>query len=137
MGYFDEARSRARRRRSPWNLLLIPAFIAAWVLLWYASARVLGNVARRLDPGSSFVLLPDGSAGLLMALGLLFACLPVAMIVGNLLVAALPRARGALDDEARGVPGTDFVSANRGLLTAMAIMTPAGLLVALVGLVIA
>ena len=137
MGYADEARNRAKRRRSAWNLLLIPAVMAPWALLWYASARLLGGVARRLRPGLIFVLLPDSGAGLLMAIGLLFAWLPVAMVCRNLLAAALPEARRVLDDEARGVPGVDFVSANRGLLRATAIMTPIGLLIALVGLTIA
>jgi len=72
-----------------------------------------------------------------MGVGLLFAWLPVAMVLGNLLVAAIPAVRRALDNEARGVPGTDFASANRGLMKAVAFITPAGLLIAVVGVVVA
>ena len=136
MSYFDEARARAKRRRSPWNLLLIPAFFAPWALLWYASARVLRGVARHSHPELNFVLLPDSAGGILMAIGLLFAWFPIAMVVANLLVTAIPTARRALDNEARGVPGTDLVSANRGLLKAAAFMTPAGWLIAVVGVVV-
>src|SRR2546428_494591 len=110
MGYFEEARRRAKRRRNPLNLLLIPTVVAPWALIWYASARLLGHVARRFHPELNFVLLPDSGGGVLMGLGLLFAWLPVAMVLGNLLVAAIPAVRRALDNEARGVPGTDFAS---------------------------
>ena len=133
MGYIDKAQERARRRRSPWNLLLVPAVIAPWSLLWFTSASMIAHVARRLRPELNFVLIPDTSGGILIALGLFFAWLPVAMILANLMIAVVPAAKRTLDDEARGVPGTDFVSANRRLLKAMAVMTPLGLLVALLG----
>src|SRR5262249_52849782 len=129
-------RRRAKRRRSPWNLLLIPAVVGPWALMWYASARLLGSITRRLHPGLSFALLPDSGGGVLMALGLFFAWLPVAMVVGNLLVAAMPPARRTLDCEARAIPGTDLVAANRGLLKAAAFVTLVGLLVAAVGVMV-
>jgi|SRR4026209_2274583 hypothetical protein len=136
MGYIHEARIRALRRRSPWNLLLIPAVIAPWALLWYMSAVVIGQVVRSLHSELNFVLIPDSRGGILIAIGLLFAWLPVAMILGNLTVVMIPTAKRTLDDEAREVPGTDYVSANRGLLKVMAVMTPIGLLIAFLGVVL-
>ena len=137
MGYFKEARARAQRRRSPWNLLLIPAVLGTWLLTWLSSAWALGKLLRLARPGLEFVFLPDSGGGILMVLGLLAAWLPLAMIVGNLLVAAVPPARRALDLEASTVPGTDFSSANKDLLKVAIFLTPAGLVVALLGALVA
>jgi len=63
--------------------------------------------------------------------------LPVAMILANVFVAVIPQAKRAFDDEAHGIPGSDFFSSNRGLLKVTAIMTPLGLLIAFIGLVVA
>jgi hypothetical protein len=100
------------------------------------SAVVIGQVVRSLHSELNFVLLPDSRGGILIAIGLLFAWLPVAMILGNLTVVVIPTAKQTLDDEAREVPGTDSVSANRGLLKVMAVMTPIGLLIAFLGVVL-
>jgi hypothetical protein len=137
MGYFEEARKRASRRRSAWNLLLIPVVFGIWLAIWYVCVRAVGQLLRQTHPGFQFVLLPDSGAGTVIGLGLLFAWLPVAMLISNLLVAAVAPARHALDREAQAVPGTDLVSANRGLMRVALVMTPAGLIVALVGILVA
>src|SRR5262249_46360483 len=127
MGYFEEARKRASRRRSAWNLLLIPAVLGTWAAMWYASVQAVGQLLRYTRPGLHFVLLPDSGAGTLIGLGLLFAWLPLAMVVSNILVATVAPARRTLDREAQAVPGTDLVSANTRLLKVMLVITPMGL----------
>jgi len=134
MGYLEEARKRASRRKSAWNLLLIPVVLGTWAVMWYASVRAVGQLLRHTHPGLRFVLLPDSGGGTLIALGLLFAWLPLAMVVGNILVATIAPARRTLDREAQTVPGTDLVSANRGLLNVMLVVTPMGLLLAILGI---
>ena len=135
--YFEDARIRAKRRRSGWNLLLIPAVVGPWMALWYGGAMAFGQLVRRLRPELRFVLLPDGFGGIFIAIGLFVAASPIAMILGNLLIAAIPAARRVLEGEAMTVPGTDLASANRKLRQAARFITPAGLLLALLGLVIA
>jgi hypothetical protein len=134
MGYLEEARKRATRRKSPWNLLLIPAVFGTWLVMWYASIQAVGRLLRYTRPGLRFIFLPDSGGGTLIGLGLLFAWLPVAMIISNILVAAVAPARHALDREAQAVPGTDLASANRRLLKAMLVMTPIGLLLVFIGI---
>ena len=129
MTYHDEARARAKRRKSAWNLLLIPAILVAWFLLTWLSWVGLGTLYRSLHPGRAFVILPEGVAGIVMAVGPLLAWIAPAMIMGNLLVAAVAPARRALDEEARSVPGSDLSSANRSLLKMSLVVTPASLLV--------
>lgn len=134
MSFMDEARARARRRRTRWNLLLIPAVAIPWLAAWWFSISALGRVYRLMHPSASFSVLPDTIGGTFMVIGPLIAWLPVAMVVGNLLVHAVPAARRSLDREATTVPGTDFGSSNRGLLRASAVLVPVGLAVGLLGL---
>jgi len=58
--YAQEARARAARRRSPWNLLLVPLVLAFWLLPAYGTARVLGTLYAAGHPDARFLLLPDG-----------------------------------------------------------------------------
>jgi len=134
MGYLDEARKRASRRKSAWNLLLIPAVSGTWLVMWYASVQVVGQLLRFTRPGLNFVLLPDSGAGTLIGVGLLFAWLPLAMIIGNFLVATVTPARRTLNREAQAVPGTDLASATRDLLKVILVITPTGLLLVILGI---
>ena len=137
MGYITEARARAGRRRSGWNLLLIPSYIVPWFLLVFGSLVVLGRLYAvlhdRTDVGA---LLPDTRGSILIAVGVLFMWMGPSMILANQLVSVVRPARRALDLEAATVPGTDRASANRGLLKMTLLVTPVGLMVALVGLLI-
>jgi hypothetical protein len=72
-----------------------------------------------------------------MAVGSLFAWLGPSMIGANLLVATIPPARRALDREALSISGGDRAAANRSLLRLSCYLTPAGAVVALLGLVVA
>ena len=135
MSYIDEVRARAKRRKSPWNLLLIPCVIAPWLFTSWATSIGLGRLYRLTHPGQDFIILPQTIGGILMAVAPLFAWLGPSMVIGNLLVATIPAARRVLDAEAAPFPGTDRRSANRDLLRVSKFMTPAGLLVALIGAV--
>jgi len=113
---------------------LIPAAIVPWFAGWWLSASVWGYIYRLMHPRASFIVLPDTIGGVLIAVGLLFALCPVAMMTGNILVHAVPAARRALDQEASAVRGTDFRSSNRGLMRLSAALIPLGMGVSCVGL---
>jgi hypothetical protein len=136
MNYISDARVRARRRKSPWNLLLIPAVFIPWLTLWWLSALLVGQFARLVHPDLEFVLLPDTRGAILIALGLLFACLGPAMIIGDLLVALVPGARRTFETEAAPFPETQLKESIWGLLKFSAFLTPVGVLVAVVGAII-
>ena len=127
MTYWDSARARATRRKSAWNLLLIPTALVPWFLGWWLSAMAFGHVYHLLHPHASFVVLPETVGGIAIAVGLLFAWCPVAMMLANLLVHAVPAARRALDREASTVRGTDFRSSNRQLVRLAAVLIPVGI----------
>ncbi len=136
MGYVTDARIRAGRRRSLWNLLLIPCYVVPWLLLILASLIGLGKLYGIIHAVAAFGLVPDTIGGIFMAVGSLFAWLGPAMILANVLVSTVPSARRALDREAAGVPGTDRAAANRSLLKVSCYLTPAGVAIALVGVLI-
>jgi hypothetical protein len=136
MGYITNARTRAGRRRSLWNLLLVPCYLIPWFVLILASLIALGRLYCRVHAASGFELVPDSVGGVLMAVGSLFAWLGPAMILANLLVATVPPARRALDREAAAIPGADRSTANRSLLMLSQYLTPIGIVVALTGVVI-
>jgi hypothetical protein len=136
MGYMTDGRSRASRRRSRWNLLLIPCYILPWLLLWFGSALVFGRLYALIHASTRVRVLPDTIGGILIAVGALFAWLGPSMIIANQLVAAVPVARRALDQEATAVPGSDRQSANRALLRMSRVLVPVGFLVALAGVLL-
>ena len=136
MGYITSARARAGRRRSRWNLLLIPCYFVTWFALVMVSFVALGALYARMHPAVPFRILPDTVGGILMAVGSLFAWLGPAMMLANVMVASVRPARRALDHEAAAVPGTDRASANRDLGRVSRILTPIGIVVALAGMFI-
>jgi hypothetical protein len=136
MSYFDEARARAERRKSPWNLLLIPAVVGPWVVVSALSAFELGKLHAFLHPGPALAILPRGLSGILIAVAPLFAWAAPSMIAGNFLVAAVTPARRTLEDESTSIPDGDLSSSNKGLLKASLLLAPAALLLALLGAVI-
>jgi len=136
MGYITDARTRAGRRRSRWNLLLIPCYALPWLLLTLGSLFALGKAYGAIHGIQVLTVLPETVGGILMALGSLFAWLGPAMIAANVLVAAFPPARRALDREALLIPGADRATANRSLLRLTGYLTPAGVAVALAGLLV-
>ena len=134
MTYWHNARVRASKRKSAWNLLLIPTALVPWLLCWWLSAKALGHVYRLMHPRASFVVLPETLGGIAIAVGLLFAWCPIAMMTANLLVHAVPAARRALDREASTARGTDFRSSNHQLMRLSAVLLPIGIGAACVGL---
>ena len=136
MGYITNDRSRATRRRSLWNLLLIPCYVIPWIVLVLASLVALGKLYAVTHAVNGIRILPDTVGGVLMGVGSLFAWLGPAMILANWLVSTVPPARRALDHEASLAAGTDRAAANRSLMKLSCSLTPAGAILALMGVFI-
>jgi hypothetical protein len=131
--FAERANARAGRRRSPWNLLLLPAAICPFAALWYVTARVLETLYTLCHNTPSSTFLPDGVAGVLMALGPLFAWFAPAMIIANCLAWLVPAARRTFEQEAAPFPGVTFRSANAGFFKIAVFMTPVGLALGTIG----
>jgi len=129
---FRGAYQRARRRRSRWNLLLIPAVLLPLVGLWGGAVMLAGLVHAYFHAGQS-LRNAHGLGPILATLSPFFAALPLAMWMGNGLVYAIAPARRALDAEAASHPGTAFVDAQAQMRRLAAWLVPAALAGALAG----
>ncbi len=114
MEYFRQARIRASRRKSRWNLLLIPACFGTLIALCAASVALLLRWHAVLHPGESF-LNSRGIGPFLTMIAPFLGWLPVAFLVGNWFVRLVSRAREALDREALGHTGASYRSSQAAL----------------------
>jgi len=124
-------RGRSSRRKSPWNLLLAPAFVA-----WFATIAI--GILRGLEAfydvppiaGSSF-------AGLMVFAGIAIATMLPAFVLANLTVWLIPGARRAMDREAADHDGASFRDSTLGLLRGSLVTVPLGLILAVAGVLLA
>ena len=114
-GYLNLARQRARRRKSPWNLLLIPFCLMGIAGTWIGIAYLLQEYRRFLVPYDAFLFSGTRIGNIFMFVAPLFPSLAIGLIVGNFLVWCVPPARTALDREATGVRGADLRSSQLAL----------------------
>jgi hypothetical protein len=117
------ARRRASRRKSPWNLLLLLQF-PLWCGVWWFMVLLGGALHFALHPQPLsqrtewMRLLLDGpitGPKALLVFAPMIPALTGAMVLGNFLVWLIPPARRALRGEARAHPGTDYGTSQRAL----------------------
>jgi hypothetical protein len=132
VSYYEDARRRAARRKSPWNLALLGTVLIFWTTISLAIGFVLNGIHQVLYPGQTLSS-HEGAGTILVAVSSLFASLVPAMLVANVVVRLLPPARRALDREASTVPGTDFVEAQHRLLRLGAFVVPVSVAVGALG----
>lgn len=82
MSYVDDAFKRARRGRSPWNLLLIPACILCIGSVWWAFVALMQFIQVRLYPAQSLSA-GSGVGPILATVAPLFAAMPIGMLLAN------------------------------------------------------
>jgi hypothetical protein len=118
----DAARSRARRRKSGWNFLLIPGVVFGTTVFWClaieGAALVLGVSWRTMLAGK-------GAPPFLIALPPVFAALIAGLITANCVVWLVPPARRALEREAAPHPGLGFGPSTRALCRVLLFLLPA------------
>jgi hypothetical protein len=128
-----EAQQRARGRRSPWNLLLIPAFVASLGLLWWLFVALLLVAHRNLYLGQDLANTPRGVGPILTTVSPLLAAIPLAMLFGNAVVWLVPPARRAMERQATLVPGTSFQTTQSCLLRGSTLLVPIALALGILG----
>jgi hypothetical protein len=140
--YIDNARRRASRRKSAWNLLLPLVMIPLWMVLWWWGVELAwwvhlhffqhgvspmsGNWMKALGRQHSLPVF-------LMILPPFLPAISGAMVIGNFLVSLIPPARRAMEGESRDFPGTDYSTAQRSLLRATAGLLGIAFVLALIG----
>ena len=135
MNYAADSQERARRRKSAWNLLLIPAVVLPFVAGWSGVVFALDVVHRWIHPGER-LFGATGIGPILTVVGVMFAMLLPALITGNLLVRKIVPAARDLNREAAAVPGTSFHDAQRSLVRMAAFAVTVGMAIAAGGTVL-
>ena len=118
--FYLNARRRARRRKSAWNILLFPLCFGGWLVCWYALFRLVWKFHTTIYPEhqlAEFWPREISMANFILSFLMVFSIAPAAMalgfMLGNVLICLIPPARRVLDAEARGYPGTSFVESMR------------------------
>jgi hypothetical protein len=138
LDFYLAARARAGRRRSPWNLILIPFGLGGWLGTWYLLFRLVWNFHHWLYPQHLFsdfwregIPFASFVPSFLMLFAPAVAALCVGLMIANCIVLLIPPARRALDAEAVGYPGTGFKEATRALFGLLKWALPIGMAVAM------
>jgi hypothetical protein len=137
--YYREARWRARRRKSAWNILLALFCFGTGLALWYALFRLVWAFHVALYPDHQFheFWRPGiGPSSFALSFLMMFAPVPGAItlgfMLGNVMASLIPPARRTLDAEAEGYPGTSFRDSMQGLGRICVWTLPTGLCIAFV-----
>jgi len=136
--YYADATHRAKRRKSPWNFLLMVLGFCALAAAWYGLFRLVWMFHVAIYPEHRFRDFWNGdisSRSLALSFLMMFSPAPAAMIIGflfaNSVVWLIRPIRRIFDAEARGYEGTSFRDSMRKLLKACAWALPIGMAVAL------
>lgn len=131
--YIDNARLRATRRKSAWNLLLIPAVTIPLGAIWLGIFKIMGLLHSHVYPEQNLHAASKGLGAVLAAVAPAFGAIPIAFLIGNCLVWLVPPARRGLDTEAQQFPSTSFVNAQKQLLKFAYIVVPISLALSVIG----
>ena len=132
MGFIEEARNRAKRRKSAWNLLLIPAVLFPLVAIWGSLLFGFESIHSAYYPGQS-LRNGSGAAVVVTTVFPLFAAIPLGMFIGNGLVWLIPAARRKIAAEANRSSAADFVASQKVLLRASVLILAVSLGFSLIG----
>jgi hypothetical protein len=140
--YFIQAFARAQRRRSLWNLALIPLVLLFWCVIWWSLFRFVWRVHEFFYPQHTGLLqefwpkgatIPTFLSSFLMVFGPAAPALGLSMLVANLIFWFIAPARQALESEALDYPCTDFTSTQKGIIQFTTAALAVGLLLGLIG----
>ena len=113
--FTDAQMARARRRKSRWNLLLIPAVSFPIIAVWVAAVLLAQQAHILLYPLQS-LRNAKGVWVIVAVMSPVLAAMPLGMLIGNLLVWQMAPARRALNREAEADSTTTYGASQRALL---------------------
>ena len=136
--WYAGARHRAQRRRSAWNLILIPLGLAGWLGAWYGLFRLVWAFHVTLYPQHSLhdfwgkgVSFSSFVPSFLMVFALMPGAICLGLILANCVAWLIAPARRTFDAEAAGYHGASFREATSTLFKLAAWTLSAGLIIAL------
>jgi hypothetical protein len=138
INWYRAAQQHAQRRKSPWNVLLIPLSLAFWLGIWYGLFRLVWAFHITLYPRhdlQNFWLEGINLSSFVFSFLMVFALMPGSICLGaalaNCTAWIIPPARQIFEEEATGYNGASFREATRALLVLSAWTVPTGLMIAM------
>ena len=138
MSYYHDAQKRAKRVKSPWNLLQLPLTIGGIAMTYWVFIQIdflIIRIIRPDHPALNSYLSEDTRE--FIEIPFFFAAMPIGMMISNIVIWLIPPLRRIQEREAIGHKGTDFKGSMRGLGVFALIVIPVGfsisILVALFG----
>lgn len=130
--YAQEAAIRAKRRKSPWNIMLAIFAVVAIGFLYCLFCTAIIYLPH--PPGTTFRQVANGHdiQMILITVPLLFPSIGWGMILANLFMWLIPPARATFDLEAVGYKGCSFRESMSGLMKFAVIATVIAVPVALI-----
>jgi len=136
-GYLGRARQRAQRRKSLWNLLLIPLGLGGIAFNFHILFHLMWGIHTTIYPAHTDKLgefwQGHSIPGLLLLMPLFLAAVPLGMLLANCIAWCLPPARKIFEREAQGVKWASFRGAMSGLAKLALIVVPICLLLSFIG----
>jgi hypothetical protein len=136
------ARSRARLRKSPWNVLLFFLIFVGFPSITYALFRGMWFVHTVFYPEHADHLAQFWGSGIgffsfvssfLLLMPLLFASIPMSMVVANCIAWYIPGARAVFEIEGKADPALSFSEAMSGLWWITQLLVPICLALSFLG----
>jgi len=140
--YIQEAHERARRRKSAWNLILIPLLIIGGVFVYILQFKILWSIHVMIYPNHAGHLSEFWGGGLLfsvfissflLAMPIMISSIVLGMIIANLLAWCIIPIRRIFDKEAQGIKGTSFLESMEALGKIAAYLVPICFVLGLIG----
>ena len=136
-GYYGNARRRAGRRKSLWNVAILPFALTAWAAVWYALFRLVWLFHVTLYPNhqlkdfwQSGIGVRSGILSFIMVFSIFIGAGAVGFMLTNALFWLIPWARKVFESEAVGHPETGFRKTMRTLFKVCLWTLIPGLLIA-------
>jgi len=135
--WLSNAQTRARRRKTAWNLLLpllaIPFWAAfTWLLVAGAWTAHLAFHPGLVGAARQFPSLVTSVTALMLFPSFVAAVCP-AMVASNFFVYLIPSARRAMNNEDHGFRGVDYASSQRALIKVGTYALAAAVVLGLIG----
>ena len=118
---FEEMRERAKRRKSKWNLILIPIGIFWIALFSYGYWKLIDevfNLTWIAYPDVTYVYQNWNLWGVLTILAIFIPAISIGLFMTNITAWLIRSARNVFEKEAKGYKGADFKTAQKDLFKA-------------------
>jgi hypothetical protein len=132
MTFIEDARKRAKRRKSPWNIFLMLVVLIS-IIGFGLLFIFLFQLAHMAIYPDQYLIQSTGVGTVLATVGALLGAFIPGMLLGNFLLHLVPAGRLVLDFEAGGNPEVGYSRSQRALLRFGRIWVPICITLGLIG----